>query len=107
MVDFRPYILKAQVNLTEDTYNPRTGSIEKGFAEDVEFECRITPNGAGKEVASSDGRHVVYSYLIHANNNAYELPFGTDVKVYQGDKLIAEGKVLNFWSNQLNVRVWL
>ena len=107
MVDFRPHILKANISISDDTIDPFTGDIIPGESKAIEYACRATPNGAGKLIGTADGNSVVYSYLIHADEGEEEIPFGTKIQVFEGSKLIAEGLVLRFWDNQMNVRIWL
>ena len=107
MLDFRPHILKAVVGTTPDTVDPLTGAVIPGSSVSVEYKCRATPNGAGKEIAVRDGSRVVYGYLIHADTGAEEIPHGTNVEIFENDVLIASGKVLRFWTNQMNTRIWI
>lgn len=107
MVDFRPHVLKCTINLSDDTFDPVSGTIIPGETKSIEYACRVSPNGSGKEVSTIDGQRVVYGYMIHADEGQEEIPFGTIVKVYENGNLIAEGKVLRFWDNQMNVRIWV
>lgn len=107
MLDFRPHRLEAIVSDGEDVVDPITGEVEYGSELAVEFECRVSPNGSGKEVRRQDGELVLYSYLIHADKDETLIPFGTMVRLYDGETLIAEGEVLRCWANQMNMRIWV
>ena len=107
MVDFRPHILQSTIKLSDDTVDTTTGTVITGATKKIEYACRVSPNGAGREVSTMDGQRVVYGYMIHADKDVDELPFGALVKVFHDGNLIAEGKVLRFWRNQMNVRIWV
>lgn len=107
MVDFRPHILQCTIKLSDDTLDPATGAVTPAVTKNIEYACRVSPNGAGREVSTMDGQRVVYGYIIHADKGVEELPFGALVKVFSNGSLIAEGKVLRFWRNQMNVRIWV
>src|SRR5690606_25578781 len=103
----RPHILKADISTSPDVIDPITGGKTEGGSRAVEYGCRATPNGAGKEISTTDGSRVVYGYLIHADIGDDIIPFGTEIKVFEGGNIIAKGKVLRFWTNQMNTRIWI
>lgn len=107
MVNFRPYILKAVVGTADDVIDPLTGVVTPGATKTVEFKCRATPNGKGDTTRSQDGNSVVYAWLIHADKSEDVIPYGVSVQVFDGLELVAEGKVLRSWSNQMNLRIWV
>lgn len=107
MLSFRPHRLQAIISDGEAVYDPITGKLIQVGERIVEFECRVSPNGKGSEIRRQDGTMVVYSYLIHASKDVEKLIYGTEVKVFEGDVLKAEGEVLRFFSNQVNTRIWV
>ncbi|WP_144038198.1 hypothetical protein [Sphingobacterium sp. 1.A.4] len=107
MLDFRPHRLIATLIDGEGVYDPDLAEMVSGEERVIEFDCRVSPNGKGAEVKRQDGKMVVYSYLIHASKEVEKLPYGTKVRVFEGDVLKAEGEVIQSFSNQMNTRIWV
>jgi hypothetical protein len=103
---FRPHILKAVIS-TPSYEDPKTGQIIQGTETAIEFPCRVSPNGGGKETRDKDGNSVVYAYLIHADKNVPVIPFGVTVTVLEGEKEKAKGKVIGAFGNGKNMRIWI
>lgn len=106
-MDFRPHILKATIKTADDTIDPATGAVVPGTTCVIEFPCRVSPNGEGIEVQGEDGNMVRYSNMVHAETGSIELPFGTAIHVFEGAKIKAKGKVVRFFDNTMNVRIWV
>lgn len=106
-MDFRGHTLKATIKLSDDTIDPETGAIVPGTTKQIEYPCRVSPNGEGLEVHGEDGIMVRYSHMVHADPGSEEIPFGTEIQVYEGARLKAAGKVVRFFENTMNVRIWV
>lgn len=72
----------------------------------IETPCRAEPNGSGKLVITEDGSDLVYSWLVFTKV-IDRLPFGTPVKVYDGNELFVTGTIKKFSKDQKHCRIWL
>ena len=108
MLDFRPH--KLQV----------TNFVAGGFDENgvplpdsevtEEVPCRIVPNGSAQQIRFDDGTAHIYSYSVYLNQDCRQFKVGEKVKLIGLDgeqDNDREFRVLGFFRNQLNARLWV
>jgi hypothetical protein len=72
-----------------------------------ELRCRLEPAGAGALLTTADGQQVAFRYSVFFPKGTDRLPYGTEVKVFSGEELLAEETVLQFSKGQLSAKAWL
>ncbi len=107
MVKQYPHQLKVET-IQEPTYNEETGTwtedtiIEKDYS-----KCRDDANSAGSVIQTTDGEEYVFSYVIYLPVGTEPIELGSKVKVFDGSKLRAKGRVKKFYKGQLHSILWL
>ena len=108
MLNFRPHKLQV-VSYTgggldeNGVPQPDTETVE-------EMPCRIEPNGSAQQISFEDGTAHIYTYSIYLNQDCREFAIGEKVRLFGLDGEIdndKEFKVLGFFRNQLNARLWV
>ena len=108
MLDFRPHKLLAVTFISggEDEDGvplPDEESVE-------EIPCRIESNGSARQVTFEDGIAHDYSFSVYLDQDCREFKVGDKVRLVGLDGFIKsdkEFKVLGFFRNQLNARLWV
>lgn len=107
MVKFKPHIAKVTMQGGDSVYNQDTGDYETQAPTEIEFSCRVSPNGSGQKRANKDGIMVDYSWTIHAGIDSPKIPYGSMVFIYEGLELKAKGVIIGSFTNSMNTRIWL
>ena len=108
MLDFRPH--KLQVVTYTDGGTDEHGMPIPDTESTEEMPCRIVPNGSAQQIRFEDGTAHVYSYSIYLDLDCREFHIGDKVKLIGLDGEIdndKEFRVLGFFRNQLNSRLWV
>lgn len=109
MLNFRPHKLRVTI-YTAGGYSERGVPLPDTETTE-EIECRIVPNGSAAQVRFDDGVAHNYSYSIYLNQDCRTFTVGDKVTLIGLDGQPLENskqfKVLGFFRNQLNARLWV
>lgn len=84
----------------DDNWQPGTSSTLTTWG-----RWRIAANNAF--IAAADGKQIAYSGTLSLPYSDYVFPLGAQVKVFDGNDLIAQGPIKQFFKYKLSRKVWL
>ena len=108
MINFRPH--KIQVVTSTNGGFDEFGIPLPDTEQTEEMPCRIVPNGSAQQIRFDDGTAHIYSYSVYLDQDCRQFTIGEKVRLIGLDGLQdndMEFKVLGFFRNQLNARLWL
>ena len=108
MFDFRPH--KIQVITFTSGGRDEDGVMLPDTESMEELPCRIIPNGSASQVRFEDGIAKNYSFSVYLNQDCREFHVGEKVRLIGLDGQIdsdKQYKVIGFFRNQLNARLWV
>ena len=108
MLDFRPH--KLQVVTSTGGGFDENGIPLPDVESTEEMPCRIIPNGSAAQIRFDDGTAHIYSYSIYLDQDCRQFHVGEKVRLIGLDgeqENDMEFRVLGFFRNQLNARLWV
>lgn len=96
-----------KVTATAPATRDENGNWTLATTTTTDLTGRWEANGKGLFVATLNGQQIVYSGIVYLPKGTAQPPYGAKVEVYRDGLLTAKGQVQNFYSGQLNCRLWL
>lgn len=109
MLNKRPHILKYVNSVNVEPERDENGDwiVSDVVSELIEIGCRAEPNGTGQMINTEDGVTLMYSWTVFLGIETLRIPFGTEVKLFEGSEEVSSGTVKRFSRDQKHCRLWL
>jgi hypothetical protein len=99
-----PHTLR--ITTVTDATRDGGGNWIPGGPTNMDIECRAVVNGGNETLVGSDGIRTDFAWLVYMpkQDPSFDIKKGTEVKILDGEKVLATEKVKRYFNGQLNAR---